>query len=137
MLFLFGKGTKYIKKEEGKSETRHCPNCKRSTTFYEAVPAEYLHIFFVPIYTDTSENTQNQAIWQCSRCESTYTTTGSGITMGGALVFLKKVAGLFIGFFSYLVILFKESEFIKKQKAKRKEQHIKNELDKLKKKIQK
>lgn len=118
MLFLFGKGKKYIKKEGGKTETRHCPNCKQNTTFYEAVSAEYIHLFFVPVYTDTAESNPQQTVFQCSRCESTYTTTGTGVTLSGVFHFFKKLAGFFIGLFSYILILFKESDFIKRQKER-------------------
>jgi hypothetical protein len=55
--------------------------------------------------------------------------------LNGTLNLLKNLFSFIIGSFYSLLRLFKESQFVKERKAKKKEQHIQNELNKLKNKV--
>jgi hypothetical protein len=72
MFFLFGEGSEFEDKENGKRVKGKCPNCKNETLFVEQIKKEYIHLFFIPILSSEDKNAPKN-IYRCQRCQNCYT----------------------------------------------------------------
>ena len=64
MFIVVGTKQEYVTKPRGMRLSKSCPECRRTTTFFEVVPREYITIFWMPVIPTGS----GDAVLECEGC---------------------------------------------------------------------
>lgn len=123
-MLIFGGGTRYARKENGKKMLHFCTNCKKETTFFQIVPTDYISFFFIPVFS-AEQKTTNENTFECSVCEQQI-----GIYSFEKINIFKMWLKNFFSKYNF-------SEYFAERKKRKKEKDIQNQLKKMKSKIKK
>lgn len=130
MIFLFGSGEKYTRKEGGRTSLRKCPSCEQLVTFYEIVKVEYISFLFIPIVEAEVPRKAINPPFQCPNCEATFVFAQKRFTQTkakrGFMAFVQRIFGVWNRY---------QDQSRKKAQARHEEKNLDREMNRLKRKM--